>query len=501
MMISDTPNALLPRGVRRALEAMRHSPQCNWTVTALAAAAGSSGRTLQRQFRNFLGKSIRDVLTDIRFGCARRELLQCSLDARVMDIAMNCGILHFGRFSTEYRRRFGETPSQTMKRQAVLASTLVSLPTLFATSRNRPAIALLPIETTPEHDDAARGIADELTTALGRAGFAVASQPRLARYQLRGDARQSSLSLRLIDAEGGRHLWAHRVEGACTATAEQLAMRIATALQSVLRLAEIDRVRQMPVADLNPNDLALRAMPGVLALDAGGNIRSLELLERAMDRDPDHALATALAAWAHAQRIVYHFSNDPTAERARGLELARKGQALADDAAVLAILGNALTLLCELDAAEFVIRKALSLDGGSAWAWSRSGWIDLYNSNADSAIERLTIALDLAPQDPLAFNSMVGIGCAHFNVGRYRESARWQERALVEHPSAAWIHRTLCPAYVLGGATCEADRSLAALRRDYPDLTLSELQLGMPPLPQSYCDRIIDALQAAGLPG
>ena len=48
---------------------------------------------------------------------------------------------------------------------------------------------------------------------------------------------------------------------------------------------------------------------------------------------------------------------------------------------MLAVLGNALTLLHELDAAELVIRKALAVDGGSAWAWSRSGWIDVYKGD------------------------------------------------------------------------------------------------------------------------
>ena len=167
---------------------------------------------------------------------------------------------------------------------------------------------------------------------------------------------------------------------------------------------------------------------------------------------------------------------------------------------MLAVLGNALTFLHNLDAAEQVIRKALSIDGGSAWAWSHSGWIDVYNGDAESAIERFKIALDLAPNDCLAFNSMVGIGCAHFESGRYREAAGWQQRALVEHPSASWIHRTMCPAYVLVGAESEARRSVTALREVYPELTVSEVQHGLPPLPQSYCDRVVDALHSVGLP-
>ena len=95
---------------------------------------------------------------------------------------------------------------------------------------------------------------------------------------------------------------------------------------------------------------------------------------------------------------------------------------------------------------------------------------------------------------------MVGIGCAHFKAGRYLDAAQWQERGLIEHPSASWIHRTLCPAYVLAGAKPEARRSLAALREHYPDLTVSEVQQGLPPLPPAYRNLVFDALHTVGLP-
>jgi tetratricopeptide (TPR) repeat protein len=320
---------------------------------------------------------------------------------------------------------------------------------------------------------------------------------------MRGTGGQTRLTFRLIEAETGSHLWAHRSDGALgddLAAEELLAARIAAALQPCLRMAEIERARRLPEAELSPHDLTLRAMPGVLSLDADGNARALDLLERATDRDPGHALANALAAWARVQRVVYHFTATPREERARSTDLARKALSLTGDAAVLAILGNALTLLHDLDTAELVIHKALAADGGSAWAWSRSGWIDVYKGDADSAIEQFKIALDLAPQDSLAFNSLVGIGCAHFQAGRYRDAAHWQERALLEHPSAIWVHRTLCPAYMRAGAEDEARRSLAALRERYPELTVSEIQQGLPPLQQSYRDRLVDALLTVGLP-
>ncbi len=503
----SSSTGLLPRGVRRALDAMRTNVGRDWSVTGLAGAAGVSGRTLQRQFRIFLGKAPRTALRDIRFESARRELLQGLPDAKVMNVALRCGFPHFGRFSVEYRRRYGETPSQTLKRQAVFADALTSMPSFIVPNRDRPTIALGPIDTSPENADIARGAVDELATALMRAGVSVTNRPGSARYHLTGAIRESNqhtrLTFRLIDAETGRHLSAHRCDGAPgdnTAFDEHLATRIVAALQPCLRLAEIDRAAQKPDTDLSPHDLALRAMPYVLSLNAEGNAHALDLLERAIERDPDHALATAMAAWAYAQRIVYHFSATPHQDRVRSAELARKAQNLAGDATMLAILGNALTFLHDLDRADLMIRKALSIDGGSAWAWSRSGWLDVYKGGAESAIERFKIALDLAPNDCLAFNSMVGVGCAHFESGRYLEAADWQQRALALHPSATWIHRTMCPAYVLVGAKAEARRSVAALRQDYPELTISEVQQGFPPLPQSYCDRVFNALHSVGLP-
>jgi hypothetical protein len=151
-----------------------------------------------------------------------------------------------------------------------------------------------------------------------------------------------------------------------SAPKEYLATRIAAALQPCLRLAEIESAQRKPDIDLGPHDLALRAMPHVLSLDADGNARATDFLERAMNRDPDHALATALAAWAYGQRVVYHFTATPAEDIARSAELARKATALAGDATALAVLGNALTLLHDLDAAGRVIREALAVDGGSA---------------------------------------------------------------------------------------------------------------------------------------
>jgi AraC-like DNA-binding protein/Flp pilus assembly protein TadD len=497
----------MPRPVRRALDTMHANIGHRWAVRELARVAGTSARSLQRQFLAFVGKPPRAVLQDIGFEHARRELLKGAPGERVMDVACRCGFQHFGRFSVEYRRRYGETPSQTLRRQEVFAGALSSMSARLVPASDRITLAFAGIQASSDHIEQAADVAASLSAALTRAGIAVVRGDRLARYGLIGTIRangsQLQFSFRLTDNESGRQLWAHRTESLIcddVASGENLAIRIAAALQPCLRSAEIEHALRKPGTELSPYDLALRAMPGVLSLDEEGNARALELLERAMDRDLREPLAVALAAWVHLQRVVYHFTDKLQHERARGIELTQKALALSGDATTLAVLGNALTLLGEQDAAARVIARALSVDGGSAWAWSRSGWIDVYRGDPESAIERFKIALDLAPDDPLAFNNQIGIGCAHFFAGEYAEAARWQEHALSEHPSAFWVHRTLCPTYVYANAKRQAQHSLGMLRLRYPGLTLEQVRLGMPPLRPAHGDLIASALGEAGLP-
>lgn len=495
-----------PRAVRRALEAMQANVGHRWTIDELAAIAGTSGRTLQRQFLAFLGRTPYAALRDIGFEQARRELLLGLNGGKIMDVAARCGFSHLGRFAVEYRRRYGETPSQTVKRQAVLSAALAAMPRLFVPLRDRLTLAFTGIEAGAEHAAIARDMAADLSTALSRTGIAVTREPSLARYQLTAAIRGEGARLRLLfwltDRESGRQLWAHRADSLrCDdASEENLATRVAAALQPCLRSAEIEHAMQKPRGELKPYELALRAMPGVLSLDAEGNAQALEWLDVAMERDPSHALAVALAAWAHLQRVVYHFTAEPFHDRARAVELTQRAMALSGDATTLAVLGNALTLLGELDVAAQVITKALSVDGGSAWAWGRSGWIDVYRGDPESAIERFNIALDLAPHDALAFNSQIGIGCAHFFAGHYAAAAAWQEKGLSQHPSAFWVHRTMCAAYLHAGAWPQARRSLGILRVHYPELTVSQLPLGMPPLRPAHSDLVVEALSEAGLP-
>jgi AraC-like DNA-binding protein/Tfp pilus assembly protein PilF len=496
----------VPRSVSRALKAMRAAPERALDLTALAAVSRVSIRTLQRHFQAFLGKTPQAVLRDMRFERARSDLLRASSDATVTDIALRCGFAHLGRFSVEYHRRYGEKPSQTLHRRARFVAEQSTKPNLALSASDRPTIAVIGINGHNGEEALARSIADELATALMRAGIAVTNRPEMARYHLnsllRRDGRQVRLTCRLVEPVTGQHMWAYRHDGTVEDVfffEEHAAAAITAAIQPGLRAAEIERARRKPDADLTAQDLTLRAFPHALSLDADGNARALDFLERAIRFDPDHALAIALAAWCYAQQAVYLFNDTPAEARLKALSLGRRAVDIGGNATVLAVLGHAFSLADNLETADLVTQKALAIDGSSAWAWSRSGLLDIYKGRTGSAMERLLIALDLAPGDPLAFNALTGVGCAHFQSERFVEAAHWLERAIAEHPSAVYLHHLLCPAYALCGDKQQAKRSLAHLRRLHPEVTISRVFSAFCFFPQAFLDCLGNGLETAGL--
>ena len=85
------------------------------SIAALCAALGASERTLHEAFREHLDTTPKAYLKTLRLEAARHDLLTGEVK-RVTDVALDWGFLHFGWFSHDYRRLFGETPSQTLKR-------------------------------------------------------------------------------------------------------------------------------------------------------------------------------------------------------------------------------------------------------------------------------------------------------------------------------------------------------------------------------------------------
>src|SRR5205085_10086350 len=93
-------------------------------------------------------------------------------------------------------------------------------------------------------------------------------------------------------------------------------------------------------------DLYLRALPIFRTHSRAGTLEALDLLNKAIDLDPAHGPALALAVSCYRTIVVYGWSDDPEDHRRHGGLLARRAlKAAVDDAAVLASVANDLTVL------------------------------------------------------------------------------------------------------------------------------------------------------------
>jgi AraC-like DNA-binding protein len=84
-------------------------------IEDLCRATGVGVRTLQRCFREYFDVTISEYLKTVRLNAAYRSLDASHTDhSTVAAIALQHGFTHLGRFSVEFRERFGESPSATL---------------------------------------------------------------------------------------------------------------------------------------------------------------------------------------------------------------------------------------------------------------------------------------------------------------------------------------------------------------------------------------------------
>lgn len=109
----DAPVGLLAaaRNTRLApaLEAMLKTPAHPWTLPEIAALCNMSRATAARQFRDKLGRSATDLLTDIRMSVAANELQEstASTDA----VAEHVGYQSVNAFRHAFKQRMGVSPA------------------------------------------------------------------------------------------------------------------------------------------------------------------------------------------------------------------------------------------------------------------------------------------------------------------------------------------------------------------------------------------------------
>jgi transcriptional regulator GlxA family with amidase domain len=117
--VKHEPVLLAPRNarLRAAVEYIPSNARLPLSPTDVAREAGFSPRGLRQAFANQLGTTPTQCIRDVRLEYARADLVNSHPEhVTIADIANRWGFVHHSRFAAAYAEKYGEYPSDTLRR-------------------------------------------------------------------------------------------------------------------------------------------------------------------------------------------------------------------------------------------------------------------------------------------------------------------------------------------------------------------------------------------------
>jgi adenylate cyclase len=397
---------------------------------------------------------------------------------------------------------------------------------------DKPSIAVLPFQNMsgdPEQDYFADGVVEDIITALSRfkSLFVIARNSSFTykgkavdikqigrelgvRYVLEGSVRKAAnrvrIAAQLINASTGAHLWADRFDGVIEDIFElqdQVTTSVVGAITPTLERAEIGRAVLKPTNSLDAYDHYMRGIASGYQWTNEANSEALRHYYKAIELDPNFALAHALATSCYGWRKINQRVTDTAREIAETKRLAERATQLGqDDAQVLCWSGAALALVVgDVDAGVALVDRALRLNPNLMDAWLTSGSVKLMLDEWNLAVEHFAHAIRLSPFDPLLFLMQGGTAAGHFYAGRYDEAAVWSAKSIGENPNFSSAWRIAAASNALLGRQEQAQKAVARLQQLEPALRIATIrrQLAVPLHPSALA-RLKEGLRKAGLP-
>lgn len=107
--------SISPRHVKRAIAFMRANLSRSISIHEIADSCNVSVRSLQKGFQDFHMTTPMAYLQHLRFEAVHNDLQNPQPGDTVASLAGKWGFTNFSRFSVNYRRRFGQAPSTTLR--------------------------------------------------------------------------------------------------------------------------------------------------------------------------------------------------------------------------------------------------------------------------------------------------------------------------------------------------------------------------------------------------
>jgi len=330
------------------------------------------------------------------------------------------------------------------------------------------------------------------------------------RYILSGSLRRSERSVRvsveLCDSSTGATLWGEKSDvapGELFDVQDRIVGRIVAGIAPNVRAAELRTAMRKRPENFSAYDHTLRALHIINNLEKNTFLRARDYLQQAMEEDPEFAMPVAWAARWYSLYYGQGWSADPAADRAKALELAAKAIELdPENALALATYGHLQSFLFhEYDSAIVYFERALGACPNHSLAWFLSSPTLSYIGRGEQAITHTEQALRLSPLDRNLFSYYSSLNLAHYSLGAYEEAVRWGKLSASENPLYSANLRYLAAALAALDRLDEAREVAATLMQREPEFRLETFSKTLQPFRDvEIRTRYIEHLRRAGLP-
>jgi adenylate cyclase len=395
----------------------------------------------------------------------------------------------------------------------------------------KPTVAVLPFENLsgdPGQDYFSDGITADIITALSkhRSMLVVARSSTFAFRGHGGDVREVGtklgagyvvegsvaniggrlrVSARLVETEGGRHVWAERYDRNVDRVfdvQDEITTTIAGRIEPEVSTAERRRVERRPPPTFGAWDLFQLGQKHIHLSTANDNVEAQRLFRRALELDPTLAAAYAWLSYAIVLGMLY-FEAEPDEERLNeAVALARRGVELDDQDALTHFgYGRALLARKAYDDALAELQSALELNPNLAIVYCGLGDSLAYEGRFADAIPFFAKAISLSPYDPQRWAFYSYRALAHLLAGEFEAAVEWSTKATRVPNSHYWpfAHRVSALGHLGDLETVTVAKAELLQRQPEFSCAFAGRRLFYIKNP-AHIERYLDGLRKAGFP-
>jgi adenylate cyclase len=353
-----------------------------------------------------------------------------------------------------------------------------SIPEIAIPLTERASIAVLPftnLSGDPEQEYFSDGITNDIITDLSKfRGLLIiasntiftykgkpvkakkVSQELGVRYVVEGTVQKAGdkvrINAQLIDTATGHHLWAERYErNLKDIFALQSEIVQTTVATLAIKVSEAEKTRAMrkDTTNLEAYDYVMRGRHYLLRRTRSANVKAKEMFRKAIELDPDYGDAYWALGWAKFMNATRGWTEFFPQEMQQAQDLAKKALSLEESNADFhALLGTCYLYQDEYDLAISELERAIELNPNHPFVYHTMGMGLLYAGLTDDAIKALETSRRL---DPSRNNTYFFLGLGYYFKGRYDDAIRTLKQGLIREPNFATFHIALAASYAHAG--------------------------------------------------